>query len=107
MSGIHPRPYAPVSVLRAQDHRESVTLFHVRRRQAGQVIHRSKVRPGNQAPNGNCRNTNAITPTRLIEPHEEHATHRAPRWGIGSAAVAVAVVADVDATDSPAGVASE
>jgi hypothetical protein len=44
-----------------------------------------------------------MTPTRLIDPHDEHPTERSPRGGSGSVAVAV----DVAATGSPLGVASE
>jgi hypothetical protein len=44
-----------------------------------------------------------MTPTRLIDPHDEHPTERRPRRGSGSVAVAV----DVAAIGSRLGVASE
>jgi hypothetical protein len=86
-----------------QDHRDNVTLVHVCRWQAGHVIHRSKVRPGNHTPNGRCRSRNWTTPTRVTDPHDEQPTAKIPCGGSGSVAVAV----DVAATASPLGVASE
>jgi hypothetical protein len=80
-----------------------VTLIHVLLRQAGQVIHRSKDRPGTQTATGNNSATKVISLTRLIDPHDEQPTVRTPRGGSGS----VAVTVEVEATDSPAGVASE
>jgi hypothetical protein len=44
-----------------------------------------------------------MTPTRLIDPHDEHPTEMGPRRGSGSVAVAV----DVAGTGSLLGVASE
>jgi hypothetical protein len=86
-----------------EDHRDSDTLVHVRRRQAGQVIHLSYFRPGSHAPRGTCRKSRPTGPTRLTDPQAEQPTVNNPRGGRGS----VAVTDEVAGEASSAGVAPE